>query len=163
MDGSVRGNIWLTEEYCRDINGFVDWGYICGSDQWIDCGVGADVTVKQIWGTIFIVLGVILVVNGFSGMSDIESLDQIMQDTYKMTGPVNSGPLKGLVEQSQTMYASAAREARVDGWLRIVIGIVLSVLGTILLRDEEKRSAMSSERNQKTDVDEVDRHSDWKM
>ena len=120
-------------------------------------------TVKQIWGTIFIVLGVILVISGFSVLSDIKSLDRVMQDTYKMTGHVNSGPLKDLVEQGQNMYASAASEARVTGWVRIAIGIVMSVLGTILLRDEEKRSTMSSEMNSERDIDEVDRHSGWKM
>ncbi len=119
--------------------------------------------VKQIWGTIFIVLGVVLVINGFSVMSDIESLDRIMQDTYKMSAHVNSGFLRDLAEQGQNMYASAAREARVTGWMRMAIGIVMSILGTILLRDDEKRSSMSSEMSPEIGVDEVDRHRGWKM
>ena len=69
----------------------------------INC-VEGDMTVKQIWGTIFIVLGVILVISGFTVVGDVEFLYQLMQDTYKMTGHVNSGLLKDLVEQSQDMY-----------------------------------------------------------
>ena len=125
--------------------------------------VEGDMTVKQIWGTIFIVLGVILVISGFTVVGDVEFLDQVMQDTYKMTGHVNSGLLKDLVEQSQEMYTSAARGARVAGWVRIIIGIVMSILGTIILRDEEKRSPLFSERTQKINTDEVDRHNGWKM
>ncbi|MCF6267695.1 MAG: hypothetical protein L3J57_14280 [Desulfuromusa sp.] len=91
--------------------------------------------IKQVWGFVLIVLGVVAFISGIQILSDINSLDMIVSDfPFVQSSGVQS--LDNILINAQNEYINASRYAKFSGAFRIVLGIVLSLWGTMLFKKE---------------------------
>jgi uncharacterized membrane protein YphA (DoxX/SURF4 family) len=84
-------------------------------------------TAKRVWGIVLIVLGVICAISGFQQIAEIAELDNL---TRQFTGKVNLGNMS-------KQYEVASHNAKVGGMIKIVVGIMMALIGTWMVQDEE--------------------------
>ena len=93
-------------------------------------------TVKQIWGIVLIVLGVIFTLSSLSIIFDLYAVDHVMSSMPKVKTGVAS--LDGVVSDFNRQYRDASSNAKAFSVLRGGFGLILAYLGTLLFRADQK-------------------------
>lgn len=88
--------------------------------------------VKTVWGIVLIVLGVLLAIGGFSQINESQALDQVMGEM-----------VRGLGGASSQMFKDAVYSAQIGGAIKIVLGIILALWGSLLVKDAEQKKTES--------------------
>lgn len=94
--------------------------------------IGETMLVKIVWGIVLIVLGVALAIGGLSQINEIQALGQIMGGMARNLGGTNA---QGFNE--------AVYSAKIGGAIKIVLGIILAISGSLLVKDAEQKKAES--------------------
>jgi hypothetical protein len=89
--------------------------------------------VKNVWGVILIVLGVVSFIGGFQQISEISQYDQLMEISKRQLGTYQS-----LLKDDINFYNAASRNAKFGGILKIIVGVAFALWGTWLLQASQR-------------------------
>lgn len=115
-------------------------------------------TIKQVWGIVFILLGVFLIVNGFFSLRDMSDLDNLMSGMPIVYSGVSS--VDQVLLNAQEQYVDSSQRTIFFGWFKIVVGGLFSILGTMFFID---RSSSDTHSSRMLDTDQTGRYDGWKM
>jgi len=82
---------------------------------------------KRVWGIVLIVLGVVAVIAGFQQFVEMADLDNLIGQY------IGNASLGSISRQ----YEVVSHNAKIGGMIKIVAGILMALIGTWMVKDEE--------------------------
>jgi ABC-type phosphate/phosphonate transport system permease subunit len=107
-------------------------------------------TPKKVWGVILIVLGVLSIIGGFQNfyVADFAEKEIIsINDQFSKISPKFS-----LKNFDNTDYARKFKETRLNALFGILFGILLSIIGTCMLKERKVKMVYSEKKEVEQEV-----------
>jgi len=104
---------------------------------------------KKIWGIVFIVLGVVGIIGGFSRYHNTAFYGkEILTMNAAVAGEVKK---LGMGNFFNADYEGLIRREKFISVISIILGISFSIFGTFMIKDETPRPAIDTEEDEETE------------